>query len=215
MPLHHLAGLHHRIASSWICFARPTFQVSFSVLVGLHCRCPRLPSMTNFFPRRWFPANFFLLGYTIRSWYADSSMCKLSFVSCGTWNVDYSIVITHSSLHQAWPEVSSFGLLENCTAAVPDRLNPLLRKRLRVSCPFRDDHTGFTQQVLCSFFVLPTFLQFHYDMQMLVALFWVCPAGDSCSSSGQCPCFQWCLGNIKLYVWSCRKWQLNYNFYGS
>ena len=42
---------------------------------------------------------------------------KIEF--CLLWNVDYSAVITHSALHQASFEVSSFVLLENRTAAVP------------------------------------------------------------------------------------------------
>ena len=92
---------------------------------------------------------------------------------CLLWNVEYGTVITHSSLHQAGPEVGSFVLLEKTAPQLSllDRLNPLLQKRLRVSCPFRDHHTGFTQQLLCSFFILPTFLKLHYDMQSCVELF--------------------------------------------
>ena len=86
---------------------------------------------------------------------------------CLPWHVDYDTVIAHSSLHQAWPEANSFvpfGELHRSCCPFLAGLTHFSRSGWGCSCHFRDHHTGVTQQLLCSFFILPTLLQLHYDI---------------------------------------------------
>ena len=76
-----------------------------------------------------------------------------------------SLIIPNSALFHSNNSLIHCMRLDSRLGLLPllDRLNPLLQKRLRVFFSLQGPQHRVTQQLLCSFFILITFLQLHYD----------------------------------------------------
>ncbi|RVW77414.1 Receptor kinase-like protein Xa21 [Vitis vinifera] len=112
-----LLKLYRLNAFAPLSWTAPCASGVFSPLVEPLCRCPCLPSMTHFFPRRWLPTNFFLLEYTLDrdTWTALYANGVLSPVECGIRHRDNPL-FTAPGWTRGWLFCPSG---KNCTAAVP------------------------------------------------------------------------------------------------
>ena len=96
------------------------------------------------------------IGWLMASPCTKSRHLYMQVESSLLWSVDQATVMG-GTLHCTRLDLR-LGLLP-----LLDWLNPLLQKRLRGSFHCRDHNTRVTQQLLYSFFILPTFLHMHYD----------------------------------------------------